>query len=235
LNRVADTHPEGFEQGFSRRELLIGGALLGSTAIAHAGRPGERYDLLGATKLESLIPKNVGEWSFYTQAGLVVPTADELSDQVYADLLTRVYVSKNRLPIMLLVAQSPAQSGVVQVHRPEVCYRFSGYKLSGGKAHMISVPGGPEMRARRLTATKENRIEQLLFWTRVGEKFPESWLQQRMAVAEANFRGIIPDAVLVRISAISPDESAVNELVAFSRALLGAIPPSQRKVLTGLS
>jgi EpsI family protein len=230
-----DPHLQASEHRLSRRELLIGGALLGSAAIAHARLPSERFDLLGTGKLESLIPKNVGDWSFYTNAGLVVPTADELSDQVYADLLTRVYVSKNRLPIMLLIAQSPAQSGVVQVHRPEVCYRFSGYKLTGGQPHMIPVPGGSQLRVRRLTATKENRIEQLLFWTRVGHKFPENWIQQRVAVAEANLRGIVPDAVLVRISAISPDPSAVTDLVAFSNALLDSMPPSRRPILTGLN
>lgn len=227
-------HSQHLEKALSRREILLGGALLGSAVAAHALVPREPINLLGSAKLESLIPKQIGEWSFYSKAGLVLPPPDQLSDQLYADLLTRVYVSRNRLPIMLLIAHSPEQGGVLQVHRPEVCYPFGGYALSGSRRYTMSIPGGKELHARFFTATKENRIEQLLYWTRIGETFPESWLQQRIAVAEANLRGFVPDAILVRISAISPDASAVVDLAAFSRALLGSMVPAHRKVLVGV-
>ncbi len=233
MNARSDYHYQGSEKSLSRRELLIGGALLGSAAVAHTLVPRERTDLLGSAKLESLIPKQVAEWSFYSKAGLVVPPADQLSDQLYANLLTRVYVSENRLPIMLLIAQSPTQDGVLQVHRPEVCYPYSGYTLSGRKEYMISTPGRKDLRARFFTATKEDRIEQLLYWTRIGEKFPGSWIQQRIAVGEANLSGKIPDAVLVRISTISPEAAVVADLDAFTKALIESMEPSHRKVLIG--
>ena len=45
----------------------------------------------------------------------------------------------------------------------------------------------------------------MLYWTRVGETFPQRWVEQRLSVASANLEGVIPDGLLVRISTLGDD------------------------------
>lgn len=232
-NGSGKAHAGRFPAALSRRDVIIGGALLGTAAVANALVPTEEMDLLGSAELENVIPKQIGGWEFFSKSGLVVPPEDELSDALYAQVLTRVYLADGRLPIMLLIAQSPAQDGVLQLHRPEVCYPFGGYTLSGSRLHEVELRGRSSIPTRVFTASGPSRIEQLLYWTRIGSELPLTWLQQRLAVAGANFRGQIPDGVLVRISAIAPDQSAVRDLDAFAKALIGSVSGPTRNALIG--
>ena len=115
---------------FDRRRFLIGGPLVATAGAAWALEPRRRLDVLGKHKLEDLLPDRIGPWSFYSKSGLVVPPSDQLSQQIYSQLLTRVYVAPGSLPIMILVAQSASQTGILQVHRPEICYPAGGYQLA---------------------------------------------------------------------------------------------------------
>lgn len=227
--------PGGHSFAVSRRQMLVGGALLGTAALAVAATPRSRLDLLGKDKLEALVPGEVGNWSFLSKSGLVVPPEDQLSEQLYDQLLTRVYVGENRPAIMLLIAQSPSQDGTLQVHRPEVCYPASGYRLSESRVHRINLPGRQAVLPTRMfTAVGDARTEQLLYWTRVGFELPTTWGEQRMAVARANFRGQVPDAVLVRISTImSSAPAALEALDEFARSLVASLPPKGKLALLG--
>jgi EpsI family protein len=86
--------------------------------------------------------------------------------------------------------------------------------------------------ANTLTAVSDGLAEQIIYWTRVGDKVPLSWRDQRIAVAEQNLRGIIPDAVLVRVSTVNSDATAARAtLDAFIQAMLAAVPATKRNVL----
>jgi EpsI family protein len=223
------------EASLTRRKLILGSALLASAGAAAAMVPRRAIDLLGDRKLEAIIPQKIGPWSFYSKSGLVVPPSDELSDALYAQLLTRVYVAAEQLPIMLLIAQGNSQTGVLQVHRPEVCYPTGGYELSAPSNLDVDTSPG-KLSTIAFTATADARIEQLIYWTRVGRDLPRSWSEQRWAVAKANLQGELPDAVLVRISTVSPDETqAFGVLETFARDLIRAVPASARQFLTGMT
>jgi EpsI family protein len=222
-----------FGPNLSRRNLLMGAGLLGTAAVAHAMVPRNRIDLLGKSKLEALVPERIGRWEFLSKMGLVVPPEDALADKLYAQMLTRVYVSQERLPMMLLIAQSPGQDGVLQVHRPEVCYPASGFTLSDSRVHNIPIGDGRTIPTRVFTASGADRVEQLIYWTRIGRDLPTSWAQQRLSVAEANLRGDVPDAVLVRISTVSADPAALGEVDEFARAMIAGMNPRSRPVLVG--
>ena len=217
-----------------RRRLLIGGALLATAASAAALTPRTRIDLLGKRKLEDVVPAQLGPWRFQSKSGLVIPPEDELSAQLYSQLLTRVYVAPDPLPpVMLLVAQGASQTGVIQVHRPEVCYPTGGYQLSPRALIEIPVPGD-RIAASGFTATADSRIEQLLYWTRIGRDRPRTWAEQRISVARANLRGELPDAVLVRVSTLSPDpQTSFAHLRDFVRAFLGSLTPATRAFMVG--
>jgi EpsI family protein len=219
---------------FNRRNMLLGGALLATAGLAYARTPRTHYDLLGKGKLEEIIPKRIGPYEFQTASGLVLPPEDQMRDQLYAQILTRVYASNDHPPVMLLIAQGRGQDGTIQIHRPEVCYPAGGYWLSDVEVNRMALPGGSPLPTRRFTAVGPDRTEQLLYWTRIGRLLPTSWLDQRMAVFEENMRGYIPDAVLVRISVIGADRlSASRNLEEFGRMLIGAVAPATRRFLIG--
>lgn len=217
----------------SRRAVISGVALAGASAAAYALLPHRQIDLFGKQKLEELVPTKVGPWSFVSRSGLVVPPADSFQASIYNKVLTRVYSAADRPPVMLLIAQSAAQDGLVQVHRPEVCYPAGGYALSGSRVHPIVLPNSAAIPTRAMTATDGQRIEQLLYWTRIGSDLPTDWTHQRLAVAEANLRGEIPDGVLVRLSALSPDPASIGELDRFVVEMLEAMPTRARAALVG--
>ena len=132
---------------------------------------------------------------------------------------------------MLLVAQSSGQTGLLQVHRPEVCYPAGGYQLTPVTRRDLNV-GAAILPANQLSATADGRTEHILYWTRIGNHLPASWAEQRLAVATDNLRRVVPDAVLVRVSTVRHDQAgAMAEMSDFIKTLLASLAPSQRRVL----
>lgn len=221
-------------RGVSRRNMLIGGAMLAVAGASYARKPKAPPPLLGKTKLDSLIPDKIGQWTYQTESGLVLPPRDQLSERIYDDLVTRVYAAPDGTGVMFLAAYSGQQDGMLQVHRPEVCYPASGYRLSETREMPIALNDGLRLPSRFIVAEGISRTEQLIYWTRIGPSFPTSWLGQRGAVIEENLKGIIPDGVLVRVSTIVPDDNqAVSILQGFAKELIRAVPPKARQALIG--
>lgn len=218
-----------------RRKLLIGLAFLGTATIAAARRPNQDIDYLGKQKLEDIVPKTIGKWQFETASGLVVPTEDQLANAVYSNMLTRVYSSGEGPPVMLLVAQSGSQTGVIQIHRPEVCYPATGFTLSPIRPYSIDL-ANRSIVANSLEAVNGQRDEDILYWTRIGDHLPSSWAEQRLAVARDNLNRKVPDAALVRLSTIGMERNAAEAMLGqFARTMLGSMTPSARRVLVGPS
>lgn len=220
----------GQTRDLSRRRFLIGGTFAAAAGVVYARLPSRPVDLLGKRKLDAIIPLKIGGWEFQTNSGLVVPTEDTVSDALYSQLLTRVYTRGDEPPIMLLIAQSAGQSGFLQIHRPEYCYPAGGFQLS--PITPMPLPAGDRtFDVNSLTATMPGRPEQIIYWTRVGTRMPLSWAAQRVAVAKDNLEGIIPDAVLTRLSTIDPNRDAAMARLAEFSAQLVAQMGAARNVL----
>ena len=225
----------GVEKGtvLTRRKFALGIAFASVAGIAAARQPTKNVDYLGKNKLEKILPDKLGKWTFVSSSGLVVPPEDQLSQALYSQLLTRVYTTESGAPIMLLVAQSASQTGILQIHRPEFCYTAGGYDLSPSTPHTVNL-GRSALPALSISASILGKTEQIVYWTRIGEHLPLSWRQQRMAVAMDNLRGIIPDAVMVRVSTYGNDKAAaLAEVDDFIRAMMVSIAPQVRRVFIG--
>jgi EpsI family protein len=157
-----------------------------------------------------------------------------LARLLYDQQLTRSYSSPDQLPVMLLMAYGSSQGGMLQIHRPEICYPASGFRLSETRLTGVPLANGREVASRTFTAQSDTRTEQVLYWTRIGDMVPTSWSGQRIAVIRSNLRGAIPDGLLVRLSTISGDAAqAQATLKAFAAAMLNAMPITTRRMLIG--
>jgi EpsI family protein len=213
-----------------RRKFLLGLLFCSAAGLAAARRPKKRVDYLGRQKLDDLVPKTIGQWGFVAASGLVVPPEDPMVQSLYSQVLTRVYSDGRNPPIMLLLAQNGSQTGFLQVHRPETCYTASGYAISAVTPHRIQL-GSKVLVANSMDASAGGPTEHVIYWTRVGNRVPTSWRDQKLAVAEQNLEGIVPDAILVRVSCVDEDGDAARaQIDNFVRAMLQSIPANRRDV-----
>ncbi|TZG28026.1 exosortase-associated protein EpsI, V-type [Sphingomonas montanisoli] len=219
----------------SRRAMIVGGVCAAASVIANSRRPDEPLRMAPANAdLNKLIPKKIGNWTFESVGGLVLPPEDQLKGGVYSKLLTRYYGAPDSEPIMLLIAYSGQQDGMLQVHRPEVCYPAAGYQLDENYIKPIDMGGGLTVPTHFIAARSNTRHEQMIYWTRIGNAFPERWYQQHLAVAEENLKGRVPDGVLVRISTAAPtDDRAIMLLDRFVASLQSQLSPVARRILFG--
>ena len=136
---------------------------------------------------------------------------------------------------MMALAYNNRQNGVLQVHRPEICYPAGGFELSPTRKIDLHV-GGRIIPANFFTATSPNRIEQVEYFTRLGRAFPRSWAEQRLAVVEANLKGNIPDGMLMRVSLLGNDPVLAQQILGeFSRQFIQIAPPLLKRILVGTS
>jgi EpsI family protein len=232
--------PSSEASTFSRRNMLVGGALLATAAAGFVRMPEPVAPTLDKEYFEKRVPKHFGPWNFLTASGLVLPPSEDTTAGIYDQVFTRIYSSAGRPYVTLLIAYSSVQSGLIQLHRPEICYPASGYALSRTEVQQLPLDGGRSIPFRAFEARGSSRSEFVTYWTRLGEHFPVSWIDQRVAVAKANLRKEIPDGILVRLSLIGPQEAggldkAKAELSLFVHALLGSLDPQTRRLMIGAS
>lgn len=229
----AESGPLGMA-GISRRNMILGGTLIAASAVGYIRQPQPVTKPMADDTLEKLIPTRIGEWQFLTSSGLVMPPPDELSQTLYDQVFTRVYTAPGKPSIALLIAYSSVQNGLLQLHRPEVCYPVAGFKLTDTVRTPLRLPNGKEIHTRAFTAKGPQRSEYVFYWTRLGEYLPDSWLDQRLAVVKANLKGQIPDGILVRASVLADaNAQSKNDLRRFMEDLLVDLSPAGRRLLVG--
>jgi EpsI family protein len=215
-----------------RRQLMLGTALLGIAGIAAALRPATVP--VTRLNLDRAIPLALGRYRYDSATGLVLPDTGETSQRIYDQVVTRVYIAAGRSPVMLVVAYGTAQDAGLALHRPDACYPAAGYRIAAVRQVDAAPHTTHSIPATLLTATREDHVEQVLFWTRIGDSFPTSALAEKLDVLRANLSGERPDGVLVRVSVRDPDRgAALGEMRQFVATMLAALTPVARTRLAG--
>lgn len=219
----------------NRRDVLMGGALLSAAGAAFAMTPRKRLVLLGDRKLEDVIPARISDWEHVQSSDFVLPKSPgSLADRLYSQTLARLYKSPTRLPMMVVIAYGAVQNDLLQLHRPEVCYKAVGYTISSSRRAMVPLGRAVELPVRELSATADQRLEQICYWTRIGDDLPTDGSEQRWVKLRQQLHGFLSDGILVRISTAAPPEKIVfDELTEFAAAMVEAIKPADRKILIG--
>ncbi|HTI31688.1 MAG TPA: EpsI family protein [Sphingomonas sp.] len=218
-----------------RRDFLIGAGLIGVAGAGQALIPRHKVSLLGDHKLESMIPHKLPGFEALNGGGVIAPAPKgSLADRLYSQTVQRLYQTSEGDVVMLLIAYGGTQSDQLQLHRPESCYPAVGFSIYDGGNRAIALGGDATVPVRRLSARLDQRVEQIWYWTRIGEYLPLTAGEQRSARFQIALDGLVVDGVLVRMSVLTLDErrgDAVNE--AFARALIAGIGPAGRRVLLG--
>jgi EpsI family protein len=220
----------------TRRGALLGGAMLLTAAVTWARLPRRRIIAVEHSNVDGVIPLRADGWVATPTGDIVVPPEDEQkAASVYQDQVMRNYVhGDGSSAIMFLLAYDRSQSGMLMVHRPESCYPGSGFTITDDQPVTIPLSSSLALRGRFLSTQRDARIEQVLYWTRLGDEFPNSWDEERRFLAQQNLQGLAPDGALIRVSMIDPDaEGAKVQLTRFAAALYAASGRDGRALLAG--
>ena len=214
---------------------MIGTAAAATSLAATFVMPRRPPGYVPRKQLDRLIPKEIGDWRFLTSEG-VVTSAETDDANIYDDLLTRIYRAPGQPPIMLLIAYGSTQGGNLQLHRPETCYPGQGFTLSDSEYRQLRFGGEHVVDARAFTATRDQRIERLIYWTRIGDRFPQNTAEEYLAIFASVARRVVPDGLLVRVSAVNNDTTRSDAAVdSFAHDLVHYSGNDARRLLLGPS
>ena len=219
-----------------RRDLLIAAACAGALATAEVLRPRTALRLLTDGRLDTLVPTRFGDWSAEDGGEFVVPqTPGSLADKLYNATITRSYRHRDGgEPVMLLIAYGAAQNDLLQLHRPESCYPAVGFTITHRAFEALAMASNVEIPAVALTAQSGARVEDIVYWTRLGEYLPRTAGEQRRDRLATAMAGLIGDGALIRASVIREGDSADFARVdTFLKAMLLAISAPQRRAVVG--
>jgi EpsI family protein len=218
--------------------MVAGIGCCAALGAAEAMRPRRLVSAMPAgRKLTDLVPRAFDGFVEGGSGDIVVPRTDgSLVATLYSDLLTRLYrrMESSDPSIMLLVAYGPAQTDVLQLHRPENCYPAGGFTIISRSLATLQCGRAGTVPAVQLTATQGTRVEDVVYWTRVGDALPRSFGEQSWARLRQSIGGEIADGTLLRASAVRSGPQPQFDLIRrFLEALVPALPVEAGPLLIG--
>ncbi|ABE50289.1 exosortase-associated protein EpsI, B-type [Methylobacillus flagellatus] len=221
--------------GFTLRNLIIFLLLLVATLGGVILKPTKFVNAAEDINLEAMIPKEFDEWKIDPTITpiQVSPEVQQNLNKVYDQTLSRTYINKQGMRIMLSIAYGGDQSRGLQAHKPETCYTAQGFNVDLLGNAILNFDGY-EIKVRHLLAQHGARYEPILYWMRVGETTVYGGLGQTIKRFELGLQGYIPDGLLFRVSSISRDNiSAFTLQEEFVKSLLKNVDSKSRKKLIG--
>jgi EpsI family protein len=218
----------------SRRDIILGGASLAAAGLAYALKPHQRRSLLSNQKMAKIVPTTFGSWVSEDDEGLVKPeTEGKLAARLYSEIVQRIYRNTaTGEEIMMLIAFGDTQSDLLQLHRPESCYPAVGFELLSTKRAAVALAPAVLLPGRRVIAAKGERVENIFYWTRLGEHLPASAGDQREARLLTAMQGYIPDGGLFRFSVLGRAPAvAFGVIDGLVSDLVRSVAPANRPAL----
>ena len=222
-----------------RREFLFAGGCAAALGVGEWMRPRKLTLLLPENeKLTNVIPLQFAGWKAGGGGDIVLPDLkDSLAAKLYSERVARSYrrMSGNEAQdVMLLAAYGRAQSDVLQLHRPEKCYPATGFALTYSKLYQLPLPNGVTVPAVLLTAEMGSRVEDILYWTRLGEMLPQTYSDQRWARFAPAWNGFTADGVRMRASMTrTGDAPGFDTLSEFMRDMIMGTRANRRSTKIG--
>jgi EpsI family protein len=217
----------------SRRRAIALAASMGVTAtLGLLARP--RRAAAGGIDLQRAFPTRFAAWQEDRVAAAFVRAANELADQLYEQLLERTYIDPEGRRLMLSVAYGREQAAGLELHWPDVCYRYGGFSVHG--KHLATVPTeGRQLPVTRLVAELPLRPEPVTYWSVLGGERVADANTFRLRRLSHAVRREVADGLLVRVSSIDPDADRAFALQArFIDEMIAAMAPADRARVAGI-
>jgi EpsI family protein len=217
--------------------LLACVAMLGAMLLAVEMTP---HQLMARThdvfNINQHLPTEFGDWKPVEGLNVVTPpSADSLEATLYNQEASRGFVDPDGHVVMLMVAYGESQSDRLQLHHPEVCYTAQGFRVSRTSSVKVDYsPSAPPLNVTRLVAAREERVEPISYWMRVGyDNSNSNWARQALKLGYG-LRGWVPDGALFRVSTIGlPAELSFKIQDKFIHDLLNSVDPGTREFMVG--
>jgi EpsI family protein len=217
--------------------IILGcAAMLAATVLGFLLTP---HNLMARTHdvfdVDQHIPRQFGEWSAVEGYGVVAPPPDGLEREVYNQEVSRAYVDREGHFVMFVVAYGESQSDRLQLHHPEVCYTAQGFRVSRTVAAKLNYASGARpLKVVRLIATREDRLEPISYWMRIGyDNSNSNWARQALKLGYG-LRGWVPDGALFRVSTLGvPEGESFKVQDRFIHDLLNSVSPETRAFMVG--
>jgi len=173
--------------------------------------------------LEAMVSANFGGWQNQPNpyAQVSVNNGQDLTDVVYDQVLMRTYMDDKGNQIMLALAYANEQRQDVKIHQPDVCYPAQGFQLLQTKVKEFNLEGYPlSIQGKQQIYKKDNRLEAVSYWIRVGDATLTSSLSMRLKIIKDGLQGKLDDGILVRVSSnITEQSDAENAYMMHQRFL----------------
>jgi EpsI family protein len=218
---------------------LVAAVLMSITAAsANYVRPTHYFsDTRGDRKLAVIVPAKFGNWQQQDLSGNIVnPQQQQLLDELYAEQVSRTYVSDRGYRIMLSIAYGKNQNDSFQVHLPEICYPAQGFQVTSSDRTVISTGFG-EIPAKQLKTTYQSqRVEPVTYWTTIGNYAVQSGTDKKLKEIQYAMEGQIADGLLFRVSSIDPDLARAFDMQKkFISTMMASLSAEDRLRLAGLT
>lgn len=215
------------------KPTLIGMLLL---ITAYAGIAMKPTKLLSTMRpeinLEASIPKSFGGWRMteMNRQGLVDPQLTAQLKKLYSQSISRSYLNDEGEMVMLSIVYGRDQRYETKLHPPEVCYEAQGFQISklldGSQDTKLGT-----LQTRKFVATRGGRVESVTYWVNLGGVGPVDKRAYRLARFKMGLTGIIPDALLYRVSTIGTQDASHASHEKFIKDLLVSIHADSAKQL----
>lgn len=178
--------------------------------------------------VEEIIPQSFGTWVLSSNESNIVQSEDlkETLNEIYSQVLNRVYIDSSGYKIMLSVAYTNNQSDNTgqQSHLPEVCYPAQGFTILNIEHEEKKSQFGQSLMIKKIVAESGVRHEPLTYWTTVGNYSVNDMYTMKKAQFRYAIQGIIPDGLIFRVSSIDAnDENAFTKQNLFIDELFSAL------------
>jgi EpsI family protein len=219
-----------------RQALVVFAGMAGAAGLAALFKPRRRNDAdTPRIDLDGMFPSRFGAWHVdAAMQAFVRPAAQQGKRyRIYDQVLERTFIDDRGRRVMLSVAFGGEQSASMQLHRPEVCYRASGYEVGDSQAAVLQLGDRP-VPITRLKAVMPGRPEPITYWTVLGgAAVADDGSFQLRRLRFAAQRELL-DGMLVRVSSIDPDAARAFALhQQFALALSQALAPADRDKILG--
>lgn len=226
----------------NRLRLLSWGwglAMLAAVGLGQLLAPTVSMSPPGAVDLESMVPKQFGDWTYVpnavSQVDLAVKRDGEegANQRPYDQVLMRTYRNPQGQAVMLALAWGRQQRQEVKIHRPELCYVAQGFRIESSRP--LDGLGDGSVRGTTLLTASNRRVEPVIYWVRIGDTLSTGAWRTRWYILREGMAGRIPDGILVRTSQALRGPTQVEASLELQRRfladLVAAVPEAQRSVL----